>query len=101
MRAMNSGKQMKSVWTLGAPGRQEKIFGKHPTQKPIALLERCILSSTHESDLILDPFSGSGTTGIACLRTNRRFIGIEIEEDYVALSKARFGAATSEIETLF
>lgn len=65
MRKINSGKQMKSVWTLSSPNGDEKDFGKHPTQKPVALLERIILASTNEDDLVLDPFAGSSTTGVA------------------------------------
>lgn len=90
MKSMNRGKQMKSVWAIPAPGREEKTFGKHPTQKPVALVERCILASTHNHDVVLDPFSGSGTTGIACLRTNRTYLGMELEKDYIALSTQRF-----------
>ena len=97
---MNSGKQMKSVWTLGAPKHDEKLFGKHPTQKPVALIERCILASTHEGDFVLDPFSGSGTTGVACLRTKRRYLGIESEEEYAAVSEKRFDAETRQLQAL-
>ncbi|MCX8155513.1 MAG: site-specific DNA-methyltransferase, partial [Verrucomicrobiae bacterium] len=68
MRQLNGGKQMKTVWTLPAPAHREKSFGKHPTQKPLALVERCLLASTHPGDLVLDPFLGSGTTAVACIR---------------------------------
>ena len=68
MRNLNNGKQMKTVQTIPAPNGEEKIFGKHPTQKPIKLLERIILASTVEKDLILDPFSGSSTTGLASIK---------------------------------
>jgi site-specific DNA-methyltransferase (adenine-specific) len=54
-------KELSSVWTLGAPGNGEKEHGKHPTQKPLALIERCLLASTNEGDLVLDPFLGGGT----------------------------------------
>lgn len=101
LRAMNDGKQMKSVWTLPSPKREEKLFGRHPTQKPVALVERCILASTDEDALVLDPFNGSGTTGIACLRAKRRYLGIELEEQYVLLSAKRFAAELRQQETLF
>ncbi|MFH0774202.1 MAG: DNA methyltransferase [bacterium] len=65
MRKINAGKQMKSVWAFIPPNGNEKGFGKHPTQKPVALLEQIILASTNEGDLIMDPFSGSSTTGVA------------------------------------
>lgn len=89
MRKLNYGKQMKTVWTIPAPTTEEKKFGKHPTQKPLQLLERIILASTQEKDLVFDPFSGSSTTGLAALKLNRSFIGCELEEEYVSLSIKR------------
>jgi len=89
MRKLNYGKQMKTVWTIAAPNGDEKRCGKHPTQKPIQLLERIILASTKEHELIFDPFSGSSTTGLAALRLNRFFIGCELENDYISLSIKR------------
>lgn len=89
MKAINDGKQMTDVWRLPAIGRWEKSCGKHPTQKPLALLTRIILASTDEHDWILDPFAGSSTTGIAANLCNRRFLGIEQEIDFVNLGKAR------------
>src|SRR3954471_8689865 len=65
-----TGKQMKTVWKMSAPRNEEKKFGKHPTQKPETLVERCVLASTKENDFVLDPFLGSGTTAIACIRLN-------------------------------
>ena len=90
MRQENGGKQMKTVWKMGAPGKAEKSCGKHPTQKPLELLNRIILSSTNEGDLVFDPFAGSGTTGVAALRCGRRFVGCEREQEYIDLSAARF-----------
>ncbi|MBN1756135.1 site-specific DNA-methyltransferase [bacterium] len=89
MREVNNGKQMKSVWSFTAPNGEEKEFGKHPTQKPIALLERIILASTNEGELILDPFSGSSTTGIAAIKKHRKFVGTELETEFINLSIAR------------
>ena len=89
MKAINGGKQMTDVWRLPAIGRWEKSCGKHPTQKPLALLTRLILASTNEHDWILDPFAGSSTTGIAANICGRRFLGIEQESVFVNLSKAR------------
>jgi len=71
MKRLNKGKQMKSVLTIPSPNGDEKLFGKHPTQKPVKLLERIIIESTKEDDLIFDPFSGSSTTGIAAIKLNR------------------------------
>ncbi|MFA6992089.1 MAG: site-specific DNA-methyltransferase [Candidatus Gracilibacteria bacterium] len=84
------GLQMRSVWANGTPKSEEKKYGKHPTQKPLALLRRIILASTKPGDLILDPFTGSSTTGIAAYREGRKFIGIDTEEKYLKTSKLRF-----------
>lgn len=89
MKNLNGGKQMKDVWTGTLTPQKEKIFGKHPTQKPLYLLEKIILASTSENDLVLDPFCGSGTTGVACKILNRKFIGVEIDEEFIKLSKTR------------
>jgi len=88
-RLKNPGTQMRSVWAIGTPRKEEKKFGKHPTQKPLALLNRIVLASTRESDLVLDPFAGSATTGVAALAHGRRFVGIDTEADYLELSKKR------------
>ncbi|MDR1672197.1 MAG: site-specific DNA-methyltransferase [Bacteroidales bacterium] len=80
-------KQMRSVWSIPTPSPDEKTFGKHPTQKPLALLKRIVLSSTNENCLILDPFNGGGTTGIAAkIIGNRRYIGIDVEKEYIDLT---------------
>ncbi len=91
MKAANGGKQMKDVWSLTAPKNDEKAFGKHPTQKPVALLERILLASTNPGDFVLDPFMGSGTTGVACQLHNRKFVGLEAESLWVELTKTRLG----------
>ena len=90
MKRLGGGKQMKSVWELPAPAREEKVFGKHPTQKSLALLERIIAASSDENDLVLDPFSGSGTTGIAAARMHRRYVGIELQADYLQVTQQRY-----------
>lgn len=89
MKLINGGTQMKDVWNLPAIAKWEKSCGKHPTQKPLPLLGRIILASTKPDALILDPFSGSSTTGIAANIFERNFIGIEQEESFLELSKAR------------
>ena len=89
MKRLNGGKQMTDVWRLPAIGRWEKSCGKHPTQKPLSLLTRIILSCTDRGDWILDPFSGSATTGIAANLCGRRFCGIEREEDFCQMAVAR------------
>jgi len=74
---------------MSAPNGSEKTHGKHPTQKPIALIERCIAASTKEGDLVLDPFLGGGTTAIACARLKRGCVGIELDETHAKLAKKR------------
>ncbi len=96
MKKLNNDKQMKDVWRLPAVQAWEKHQGKHPTQKPLGLLSRIILASTQKEDLILDPFAGSATTGIAAYLLDRRFIGIEQEKEYLELAKNRFLAITDE-----
>ena len=83
-------KQMRSVWAIGTPKNGEKKFGKHPTQKPMDLLERIILASTKKGDLILDPFTGSSTTGLAAVKHGRKFVGIDLEKEYLDLSVKRY-----------
>lgn len=89
MKEINGGTQMRDVWTLPAIAKWEKSCGKHPTQKPLPLLARIILASTKESDWILDPFSGSSTTGIAATILGRRFLGIERETEFLEISRNR------------
>jgi site-specific DNA-methyltransferase (adenine-specific) len=81
---------MRSVWSINPPQTWEKKHGKHPTQKPYKLLERIILSSTNEGDIVLDPFTGSSTTGIAAFSNGRKFIGFDLEKDYLDVSIKRF-----------
>jgi len=84
------GLQMRSVWAIYPPRKEEKVFGKHPTQKPIDLLNRIVLASTDRGDMVLDPFTGSSTTGLATFINNRNFIGIDTENKYLDLSVKRF-----------
>ena len=84
------GLQMRSVWSMGTPRPVEKKFGKHPTQKPEDLLKRIVLASTNKGELIIDPFTGSSTTGIAAYLHGRKFIGIDTEPKFLELSIKRF-----------
>lgn len=83
------GLQMRSVWSMGTPKKEEKKFGKHPTQKPLDLLKRIVLASTNIGDKILDPFTGSSTTGVAANLFGRKFVGIDLEKNYLDLSLKR------------
>jgi len=89
MKAANGGKQMQNVWSILPPRKIERQYGKHPTQKPMALLERIVLASTKEGDLVLDPFNGSGTTGVAAVRHGRRYLGMDLSSEYLDLSVRR------------
>ncbi|MDD7461161.1 MAG: site-specific DNA-methyltransferase [Prevotellaceae bacterium] len=89
MKKLNGDKQMTDVWQLPAIGKWEKSCGKHPTQKPLAVLARLIQASTEPNAWILDPFSGSATTGIAASLLGRNYLGLEKEEEYLTMSKAR------------
>lgn len=76
-------RQMRSVWAITTPNPSEKKFGKHPAQKPELLLERIILACSDKHDIVLDPFCGSATTGVAALRHDRKFVGIDAEKEYL------------------
>lgn len=105
MKEINKGKQMRNLWQLveneevktelqnlweiSSPPSGEKKFGKHPTQKPLELLKRIIIASTQEGDLILDPFCGSSTTGVAAVMLGRKYVGIDLEREYLELSVKR------------
>lgn len=92
MKELNEGKQMKDVWTGSLTPQIEKLNGKHPTQKPLYLLKRILLASTNEGDIVLDPFCGSSTTGVACKELNRLYIGIDNNREYIELSQRRLHA---------
>ena len=89
MKKLNENKQMKDVWSFPAIAPWEKSCGKHPTQKPLALLVRLILMATNKDSLVCDPFSGSGTTGIASNLLGRDFIGIEKEDEFIKMALER------------
>ena len=89
MKELNGGTQMRDVWRLPAIAKWEKSCGKHPTQKPLCVLTRIIQASTERGAWILDPFTGSSTTGIAASFLERRFLGIDMEEKFLEMSKAR------------
>lgn len=93
MKEIAGGKQMKSVWhdiwLLPSVKKEEKIFGKHPTQKPAELIRRAVLASSQPLDIVFDPFCGSGTTGVVCKEEKRRFVGIDSEENYLKVAVKR------------
>ena len=110
MKQIAGGKQMRSlwvdidvenepqdIWSITTPPKAEKNFGKHPTQKPLALLERIILASTKPGDTVLDPFTGSSTTGVASVRNGRHFIGIDTDTEYLELSVKRLDEELTRI----
>lgn len=89
MKQINDDKQMTDVWRLPAIAQWEKSCGKHPTQKPLALLSRIIMASTKPGEWVLDPFCGSSTTGIAANLLGRRYLGIDQDENYIEMGKKR------------
>jgi site-specific DNA-methyltransferase (adenine-specific) len=101
MKADNGGKQMRDlwaipepdgehvVWSLPTPAKSEKRAGRHPTQKPLALLDRIIRAGSSAGELVVDPFNGSGTTGMAALRAGRRYVGVDVDRDYLELTARR------------
>ena len=95
MKEMNNGRQMKDVWTGALTKMSEKTEGKHPTQKPEYLLEKIVLASTEEGQIILDPFCGSGTTGVEAVRFGRKFVGIDVNEEYLEISRKRLEKAAN------
>ena len=100
MKEENAGKQMKTVWKFPAAGKAEKAFGKHPTQKPVALVKRCLRATTNEGDLVFDPFAGSGTTGVAAIELGRQFILCENDPTYTDLITNRLDAAVHPLPKL-
>jgi site-specific DNA-methyltransferase (adenine-specific) len=97
MKRANGGKQMQSLWQVRPPAKHEKRYGKHPTQKPEELLARIIRASSNEGDHVLDPFCGSGTTGVVAARLRRRFTGFDVDENYLRIASRRI---TDELELL-
>lgn len=93
MKAENGGKQMRDVWEIPVPSASEKLLGRHPTQKPLRLMRRLIAAATMPGDLVLDPFAGSCSTGVACVELGRRFVGIEREREYIELGRRRLAMA--------
>jgi len=93
MKAENGGKQMRDLWQMTTPRKSEKQHGGHPTQKPLSLLLRIVQASTRPGDRVLDPFSGSGTTGVAALMLGRHYTGVDIDPAYLATSQKRLDAA--------
>jgi len=89
----SKGKQMRSVWSIPSTPKREKLEGNHPTQKPLEVLRRLVSMCTNEGDTVLDPFCGSGTTGVACVLLGRNFIGIDLDESYLELSEKRMKMA--------
>ena len=95
MKDENGGKQMKTVWKFPAAGRAEKRFGKHPTQKPVALVDRCLRATTNPGDLVVDPFAGAATVGVAAISLGRRFIGYERDLEYAKIGSQRLDEVSS------
>lgn len=98
MKSINEDKQMKNVWRIPTPTTEEKRFGKHPTQKPVALVSRCLKASTKPQDLVVDPFAGSATTGVAAIAMGLTFIGCEMDAAYIGIATKRLVESSLLIE---
>lgn len=96
MRRENGGKQMRDVWEFPTPARWEKASGGHPTQKPLAILDRIVRLASKPGELVLDPFCGSGTSGVAAIINGRRFVGVDMEQEFLRIAERRLQA--SELE---
>ena len=92
MKEINGGKQMRNLFDVPNTKTSEKSFGKHPSQKPIEVIKNLVLALTNEDDIIIDPFSGSGTTAFVAKQNNRKFIGVECDENYVDISNQRIAS---------
>lgn len=88
-KMINEFGQRFNIWKISPEKSSKNRF--HPAQFPIQLAENHIVSWSNENDIVLDPFMGSGTTGIACMNTNRNFIGFELDEKYFEIAKERLG----------
>lgn len=97
VKQMNQGKQMRNFWMIPVTPRKEKRFGKHPSQKPLVLMERMVLSATKPTDLVLDCFCGSGSTLVAAMANGRSFIGIEKSREYCDIAVNRVRAHEDEL----
>ena len=97
LKTLSNGKAIKSVWRdiweMPSVDHYEKVFGKHPTQKPEAVIKRAILISSNTGDMVFDPFCGSGTTGVVCKQQSRKFVGIDNNIEYLNIAKKRLASA--------
>lgn len=94
-KALNAGKQMRNFWQIPTAPVSERKHGKHPSQKPLMLMERIVLSATTPNDLVLDAFAGTGSTLLACKKTGRDYVGIEKELQYCDIANARLSGVTT------
>ena len=92
------GYNPKDVWSFTRLHRQDPERENHPTQKPLSMIERMVLASCPREGLVLDPFLGSGTTALACLRNARCFVGYEVNPEYIAIARARIETARAQSE---
>jgi site-specific DNA-methyltransferase (adenine-specific) len=89
MKSLNGGKQMRNYWDIPLTPQRERVHGKHPSQKPLKLMERLTLCGTNQGDRVLDCFAGSGSTLLACDRLDRRWVGIERDAEYCGIAHHR------------
>lgn len=92
-KEMNGGKQMRNLWDFPVTSKKERAAGKHPSQKPLALLERAVLLASQPGELLLDPFGGAGTLAVAAAKHGREWLMIESVPEYAAIARSRIAAA--------
>jgi len=84
--------QLRNMWDVPSTGSSERQFGKHPSQKPVDVLERLIIGGTNKEDIIIDPFLGSGTTAVVAKNLGRKFIGIDSNKEYCSIALQRLNS---------
>ncbi|HTE86757.1 MAG TPA: site-specific DNA-methyltransferase [Dehalococcoidia bacterium] len=94
-KELNGGKQMRNLWEFSVTSQKERRFGKHPSQKPLALVERIVEIATAPGDLLLDPFGGAGTLAVAAQRLGRRWVLIESVPEYAEIARRRLASLSS------
>ena len=97
-KEMNGGKQMRNVWEFPVTSRRERVNGAHPSQKPLALLERAVLLASNPGELLLDPFGGAGTLAVAAAKHDRRWLLVESVPEYAELARQRVASASQPSE---
>tara|TARA_R100000656_G_scaffold17664_1_gene16486 strand:+ start:83 stop:451 length:369 start_codon:yes stop_codon:yes gene_type:complete len=95
-----NGKQMRNMWDIPMTPNGEKEFGKHPSQKPLQVMDRLVIGLTEKKDIILDPFCGSGSTALSAINNNRHYYAIDKNSEYTRLARKRITGRSKQISLL-